>query len=103
MPRNYDEVVKKLIDEAECEGYWPEIINDSEENLEVEDSTTKQDMVDYATAADEAIIRFSNDDGDKFSVYLVYGNMMEETINDYSAKSVADRICTLVAKHFEGR
>lgn len=103
MPRNYDDVVLKLIEEAECEGYWPESINDSEETLKVKDSTTKPEMVEWATAADEAVIRFGNDDGDKFTVYLVYGNMKDETINDYSAKEVADRICTLVAKHFEGQ
>ena len=103
MACKYDEVVAKLIDEAECQGYWPELINDSEEVLEVEDSTTKAEMVEWATAADEGYIQFSDDLGRKFNVYLVYGNMMEETICDHTDTQDADQICTLVARHFAGR
>lgn len=103
MPRNYDEVVKVLIKEAGTEGYIAYKVNDSEEDLIVHEGVTNEEIVEHATAADEATIYFKNEVGDKFGVYLVYGNTLEETICDYSAKADADRICTRVAAHFEDR
>lgn len=103
MPRkNYKAVVHKLLEEGAERGYKTYKVNDSEEEMRVTPSMTDEEIVEFVTAADEGLV-YMEKDQDRIVFYLVYGNLMEETIADMTDRPEAIEISDAVAAHFEGQ
>lgn len=104
MP-NYRPVVQKLIDEAKREGYHPVVVRDEEGSYPSATASTA-DIISNATATDVASIKFRDYRipkdvfGSYLTFYLVYGNALDETINDHTDHGTADRIALAVSEAF---
>lgn len=104
MP-NYRPVVQLLVDKAKALGYHPVTVRDEEELYPATGMSTSE-IIDAATATDEASITFRDYRipkdvfGARLTFYLVYGNQLNETICDYTDHGTAELIANNIEDHF---
>ena len=95
------QVIRKLMSTAVSIGYSVESVFDGEETLKVIGwETTPREIVDFATATDEAVIKFNAGPDKQFYVYLAFDNSPEEMIYDHTDNAAAGSVCIRVADHF---
>ena len=99
---NYKSVVKALIDEAKKNDYLLEILNDGEESRFVRSDEKMTDICNNATSTDMAKLTFVSPfhKNARFTVFLVFGNNLDETIADHTFTEDAEKICNSVIQHF---
>ncbi len=92
--------VRKTINVALEHDFYVDDIFDSEEWMRPETGSTMAQYVEFATATDEAVIRFKDPQGEKFIVCFAFDNLPSEMIYDHSDNDIGNRVCADVADHF---
>jgi hypothetical protein len=92
----YLKVLKQIDKKMTARGYTLNGVNDGYEHLEAE-GQTKTALYDWATQCDCGAMHYKDNEGNKVSFYLVYGNAMYETISDAGYNSEkAEKACNEV-------
>lgn len=94
-------VVEKLLKEAAARGYHCYKVNDSVETMEVTPETPESEVISWATGTDFATVYFRNEEGERISFWLVYGNSLWSTIADHTDNPAAHAITDAVIDSFE--
>ena len=99
---NYQSVIKTLIDESRKRNYFLDIINDGEEGRLVRKEEKMTDICNDATSTEMAYLTFYTPHKNaRFSVFLIFGNNLSETIVDHTMTKNAEDICNSVIQHFD--
>ena len=105
MAFKYLKVLKMIHKLSSKKGYVLSSVGDGEENI-YNTGQPITDLYDWATQTDMGSMHYETPSGKKMSFYLIYGNLLSETIHDggYNtdkAEKDWDSIANDVSEHFE--